>query len=120
VLLCSFRKIYDEKLDPVTGHFIHSIDGGEPTDYSVDPETVGQFTGLYDKNGKQIFEGDILPVYEKDGQNYYYKVIYSGNCFMLSMMDTEQGSYPVPVHSYKCEVIGNVFDNPELIKEGAK
>ena len=83
----------------------------------VDPETVGQYTGLTDKNGKKIFEGDIMPVWE-NGEKYHYKVIYNGDCFMLSMLDSEQGSYPLSVKNSISEIIGNIHDNPELLVKG--
>ena len=54
------------------------------TDYNVDPETVGQYTGLTDKNGKKIFEGDILRgeqyPFKSDGKyNYFVEVCYWDN-----------------------------------------
>jgi len=82
-------------------------------------ETVGQYTGLTDKNGKKIFEGDIMPVYEQ-GEEYYYKVVYNGDCFMLAMLDSEQGSYPLSAKNAISEVIGNIHDNPELLKGGVE
>ena len=87
-------------------------------DYStteVARETIGQYIGLCDKNGKKIFEGDIMPVWE-GGEKYLYKVIYCGDCFMLSMLDSEQGSYPLSVKHSISEIIGNIHDNPELMK----
>lgn len=87
-------------------------------DFCVIPETVGQYTGLTDENGKKIFEGDIMPVWE-NGEKYLYKVVYCGDCFMLAMLDSEQGSYPLSIKHNISEVIGNITDNPELLK-GAK
>ena len=84
---------------------------------AINPETVGQYTGLTDKNGKKIFEGDIMPVWE-NGEKYHYKVIYNGDCFMLSMLDSEQGSYPLSVKNSISEIIGNIHDNTELLKGG--
>ena len=81
--------------------------------YSVIPETVGQFTGLTDKNGKRIFEGDIVSLVKHDG--LIYKVVYvpcryelvnskGVNCFVLDIYKSEN-----------IEVIGNIHDNPELL-----
>ena len=81
--------------------------------YSVLPETVGQYTGLTDKNGKRIFEGDIVSLVKHDG--LIYKVVYvpcryelvnskGVNCFVLDIYKSEN-----------IEVIGNIHDNPELL-----
>lgn len=91
--------------------------------YSVKPETVGQYTGLKDKTGKKIFEGDIL----------------SGH--LDELFPEDESRYPVVWHDYgwhiKCgnksfdtleqwwvakflEVIGNIYDNPEMIERGAE
>lgn len=81
----------------------------------VHTDTIGQFTGLTDENGKKIFEGDIMPVWE-NGEKYLYKVVYCGDCFMLAMLDSEQGSYPLSIKHNISEVIGNIHDNPELLE----
>ena len=76
----------------------------------VDPETIGQFTGLTDKNGKEIYEGDIIR--HKDMVKPYH-VIYDE--YQFSPNDGFR-SLSYPKH---WEVIGNIHDNPELIeKEG--
>ncbi len=84
-----------------------------PIKIEVIPETVGQYTGLTDKNGKKIFEGDVC----KHRSNYsgdfiISVVIYTDGCF-LAMADNNSGFNL----SDKLEVIGNIHDNPELIKE---
>ena len=96
---------------------------------SVDPKTIGQFTGLTDKNGKKVFEGDILKFidinaeYEWIGKvefgnpnaeyNWGFQLVYiSGtkpNTDILLWFDMEEtGAYS--------EVIGNIHDNPELLE----
>lgn len=88
---------------------------------SVDPQTVGQFTGLHDANGKDIYEGDILGTNEKvigwikgDVRGYCYDVVYvnhpAGEKYW-SLYDTVKHDYPEQI-----EVIGNIYDNPELLK----
>ena len=88
---------------------------------SIDPKTVGQFTGTRDKHGRKIFEGDICRI-----GNLIYEVEfrYSSWHFRFSLTNK------IYCHPYfnshcgeRCEVIGNIYDNPELLegkeKEGA-
>ncbi len=83
----------------------------------VNPETVGQYTNLKDKNGTKIFEGDIVDVlYDV---NYIgvaterigvFEVVHNG-CFMGQKGSVRYHFIP----SDKCTVIGNIYDNPELL-----
>ena len=77
--------------------------------YQVKPETVGQFTGLTDKNGKKVFEGDIIKAIASNpvGEDVQATVIVRLDDYEL-MWDIE--------HSHEIEVIGNIHDNPELLK----
>ena len=81
----------------------------------VEPESVGQYTGLLDKNGRKIFEGDIVKY-----DNRLHKVVYENRngCayfgIVISELDTWGFTYSVPCK--KMEVVGNIYDNPELIK----
>ena len=94
--------------------------------YEAYPETIGQFTGLFDKNGKEIYEGDIISVNGKYPKLVKYIDDYA--CFCLAniedlneKMDTGYWHQVSPGwwNSSKREiyVIGNIYDNPELIKE---
>ena len=97
----------------------------------VDPATVGQYTGLKGKNGKRIFEGDIVAFEDAvaDYEGYHDNVFvnhgavsiypYGGVSFsnrqtveMDDLYDTDD--------SIDAEVIGNIHDNPELLEGGAK
>ena len=84
----------------------------EPFVYRVDPETIGQYTGMKDKNGEKIFEGDIVSHFSNySGHRVYAVVTYTDGQF-LAMTNDNAGLYL----SDKLEVIGNIFDNPELLK----
>ena len=80
--------------------------------YDFIPETVGQFTGLCDKNGKMIFEGDIL---RKDGRKYIIKYYTTFAMYMLSCMPSGGGTNGMMTQIFGCDVIGNIYDNPELL-----
>ena len=76
--------------------------------------TVGQYTGLTDKNGKRIFEGDILNgLLFLHPDRRIFQVGYEDNGFYFFDED-EVGWHPE--HIVDCEVIGNIHDNPELLK----
>ena len=80
----------------------------------VIPETVSQYTGLPDKNGKTIFENDILLGVESGDK---YKVIFKDGCFLASNITHPVANLSVIGDSGRCfEIIGNIFDNPEEIE----
>ena len=88
----------------------------------VIPETIGQFTGLYDCDGKEIYEGDILE-WEKDGLMYVVK--FWAGMFYASVEECNDGIFGgFPLHALteyedrKCKIVGNIYDNPELLKGG--
>ena len=103
-------------------HFLYIERIDKPTDcYRIDPETVGQYTGLTDKNGKSIFEGDIcLGVWKTRFEVYWDK---ERTAFMArEKHDVPYGKDIDYYASYSdgkigAEVIGNIYDNPELLNE---
>lgn len=100
-------------------------------DEEVVPSTVGQYTGLTDKNGRKIFEGDMLKIAKKmDGMGTYYSpaieypvkvVVRWDMCAWLWETITKDKRYitfPDAWCHFEFEVIGNIHDNPELLKGG--
>ena len=105
----------------------------EGTFYKVNPETVGQFTDLTDSLGRKIFEGDIVKLTDKQYDTEWTAQVVFGNPYseyswgwnflyigkkpqintdILLWVEMEETGV-------QCEVIGNIHDNPELLKGGA-
>lgn len=76
------------------------------------PETVGQYTGLTDKNGKKIFEGDIVRAFTRFSEIYVSPVAYHDGTFWFKNWSWTKFLFKFE----KIEVIGNIHDNPELLK----
>ena len=94
------------------------------SDYEVDPDTVGQYTGLTDKNGRKIFEGDIIHLEYSQvffGGEYFgeytAEVSYKEGCFITDGINNGD-EIETPLSGFdndELEIIGNIHDNPELL-----
>lgn len=96
----------------------------------VKPETIGQFTGLTDKNGKKIYEGDIVSHPWKDpifgdlvetGEFVHSTICFNNGAFVVNYRLQGEYIYLQDFLRLKClDVVGNIYDNPELIEKGGE
>ena len=120
----------------VYGYYVHlpsaagsvhimQVPAGNPdennTTYYIIPETVGEYTGVTDKNGKKIFEGDIISYFDRDFLNS--EVVFYKNAFMFRFISEyvqkiRQQKYDLIFQNVSIcgKVIGNIHDNPELVE----
>ena len=109
---CSWNLAIEYKTDRF-GKFAYDV-------AEINPETVGQFTGLTDKNGKKIFEGDVIKIpddYDEYGHNAgeIYEVYFCLGGFRLKPKYSKARGYWLE-DDETVEVIGNIHDNPELLE----
>lgn len=122
-----FEGYYQKKYDFLGNeeHRIFHADSYRVWEYAeIDPETLCQFTGLHDKNGKRIWENDIvLVIYE----NRYYekkklsteKIVFARGAWYIGGKVRNE-LYAIDEDAiFQVEIVGNIFDNPELLQEKA-
>ena len=83
--------------------------------YKID---VQQFTGLLDKNGKEIYEGDLLEFAYTDNKKFVGKVEYKDKfaCFVVVVGNAFETFSDLADHNQSFKVVGNIFENSELLK----
>lgn len=95
---------------------IHVYDENGSRDVRVDPETVGQFTGVTDGEGREIYEDDIVAIYHEKHCTFKGKVEFLCGEFVVNSKD----KLITALRRKPWQVIGNIHDNPELLKGGEK
>lgn len=129
----------------VEGYYLQDLDNGVvkhyifncPMRWEVIPDTIGQFTGLHDKNGKEIYEGDIVRNKEIGGYGLEYLGVvryYEEDCrfgidttainkftkrvlFSVGESIINDGHYTI-TYTNEYELLGNIHDNPNLLTDG--
>ena len=99
---------------PSEDHYYIIEHSDDELSYPVDKETIGQFTGLCDKNGTKIFEGDIVECQTRKGKGVA-PIVFEKGKFCAKWFEENWKQYFYYEINSKFKVIGNIYDNPELL-----
>lgn len=101
------------------GYILWGMTNDVPNMIEVDASTMCQCTGLKDKNGKLIWENDVV----RDEHGNFYKAFWQNNHYQFSWICVKTDVFSIGVKwnlwsfkSFEIEIIGNIFDNPELLE----
>lgn len=97
------------------GHIFSAVGG---LWYKVIPETVGQFTGLTDKNGTKIFEGDVVAYCWYEAEPMNFRIDFVCGEFLAVPVKKREDVWAIRISGQgeNLEIIGNIHDNPELLE----
>jgi hypothetical protein len=101
-------RVFKQSIDKRGPRLIHQEIGN----VLDNPAVLMQYTGLYDKNGKEIYEGDIVKLVNKDGIKHITEIKWHNGRYVT---DTWM-MFADTLVLHKCEVIGNIYENSELIQ----
>ena len=87
-----------------------------PNKWRLTTATIGEWTGLLDKNNVMIFEGDIVKMHMWYGTDIF-PIVFSFGCFHGGFGSGSSAAYLYTLDDEQIEVVGNIYDNPDLIKE---
>lgn len=109
------------------GYFNVKVDKGWLSFVKEEDLKIMQCTGLKDKNGKLIYEGDIISVKIKTqdafnveeyySENYKGEIIFKEGEFAIRVIDTKKQPISLYYYANGCEIIGNIYENSELLEE---
>lgn len=101
----------------IGNHYIEVCDNGQKIEHVVglskEENIIQQFTGLKDNNDKEIYEGDILTLEDKKN----YQVFFERGCFMITFENGNDLPLLAYVEGKRCEIVGNIFENPKFLNK---